>query len=162
MRSILVCCLLLCLLFVSTACTPQAIALLNAVVASVEIALPAIPAPAGDLALANTYLNTTLNLVDDIVQSPDVPSKISAAISDLRSLPLPGVSDPELANRLGLVDKAIKNFLVATQPAQAALTQRSTARKAQAALVETKKEEKQLEALKMRIQRAKKKVDPKK
>lgn len=108
--------LLVCSLLLS-ACNQNSIALIDAIVSSAEILLPAIPnLSASDAAAITSYLDPALSITNNLLSNDASQDSIAQAVNDFNRLIVPKLSPtaPPAANNLVFaLGKAVSNFLSA-------------------------------------------------
>ncbi len=83
------------LVLLLTACAPDSIALLDAIVTAAEVILPSIPGLAPQDANAiNVYINAALTITNDLLVNGTSPASIAKAVRDFTALALPQLSQP--------------------------------------------------------------------
>ncbi len=117
---------LLALALTMTACGPNTIALLDAIVSAAEVAIPLIPniSPADQTAIIN-YLNSTLTITDGLITCGTSAACIGQAISQFNNLVVPQLSGTIPAAAIAAiraVAAAIGAFLKAYTPAPSPTT----------------------------------------
>lgn len=118
LKSILAIALISAVGLIVTACNPNTLALVDAIVASLEIAVPTFDglSPA-DNTIATNIANGSLTVLADLTNSPISAASIGQAVADFAGKVLPQIkgSDAAVQAKMSVVVSAIENFLKALQ-----------------------------------------------